>query len=51
MKAKFKQAFMKTAYVFENGTRDQLLDNNGLGVTHIVQRIKEFVESQRNVVK
>ena len=42
---------LKTAYVFENGTRDQLLDNNGLGVVHIVQRIKEFVEAQRNVVK
>jgi transketolase len=42
---------LKTAYVFENGTRDQLLDNNGLGVVHIVQRIKEFVETQRNVVK
>lgn len=41
---------LKTAYVFENGTRDQLLDNNGLSVINIVHKVSEFVESQRNRV-
>jgi len=42
---------LKTAYVFENGTRDQLLDKNSLGVTDIVYKIKEFGETYRNEVK
>ena len=37
---------LKTAYVFENGTRDQLLDNNGLAVLNIVHKVNEFVEAQ-----
>ena len=41
---------LKTAYVFENGTRDQLLDNNGLSVINIVHKVSEFVEPQRNRV-
>jgi len=42
---------LKTAYVFENGTREQLLDNNGLGVLNIVHKIKEFVQTQRSEVR
>lgn len=41
---------LKTAYVFENGTRDQLLDKNGLSVINIVHKVNEFVEAQRNRV-
>ena len=41
---------LKTAYVFENGTRDQLLDNNGLSIINIVHKVNEFVEAQRNRV-
>ena len=41
---------LKTAYVFDNGTRDQLLDNNGLSVINIVHKVNEFVEAQRNRV-
>lgn len=42
---------LKTAYVFENGTRDQLLDNNGLSIFNIVHKVKEFVEAQRSRVE
>jgi transketolase len=37
---------LKTAYVFENGSRDQLLDNNGLAVLNIVHKVNEFVEAK-----
>ena len=37
---------LKTAYVFENGTRDELLDNSGLAVLNIVHKVNEFVEAQ-----
>jgi transketolase C-terminal domain/subunit len=44
--AKVLRLGLKTAYVFENGTRDQLLDNNGLAVLNIVHKVNEFVRAQ-----
>ena len=40
---KMKPIFLKTAYVFDNGDRDVLLDKFGFSVVEIVKEIKNQI--------